>query len=148
MEATTNRNEAPVTSIHYSAFLSVAPEVAWDLVESYTRSEVHIFSVCVAERQEEGSRVVVLSDGSEVRELNVTVDPLRMRAVYTVPALAGVDHHQAEMRVTPEAGGARLEWCTDVLPHEYADRVRDVYDAMFTELVVAAERHAPRGAKY
>jgi hypothetical protein len=117
--------------------------VAWDFIDRYTRSEVHIFSVCVAERQDGDTRTVVLGDGSEVRERNVTVDPSRMRAVYTVPGLPGVEHHQAEMRVVEDEHGAaaRLEWCTDVLPDEYAEQLRDVYRPMFDELVAAVEGH-------
>jgi hypothetical protein len=133
-----------LATVFHSTRLRVPAGVAWDFIERYARSEVHIFSVCVAERQEGDTRIVELGDGSEVRERNVTVDAARMRAVYTVPGLPGVEHHQAEMRVVEEADGtARLEWCTDVLPHEYAEQLRDVYGPMFEEMVVAVNGHRP-----
>lgn len=132
----------PLATIYHSARLDVPAATAWDFVERYTRSEVHVFSVCVGEHQDGDTRVVVLGDGSEVRERNVTVDPGRMRAVYTVPGLPGVEHHQAEMRVVRGAAGiAHLEWCTDVLPDEYADQLRDAYGPMFEELVSAVNGH-------
>jgi hypothetical protein len=133
-----------VATVHFSAHLDVPADVAWDFIDRYSRSEVHVFSVCSGERQEGDTRVVVLADGSEVRERNVTVDAVRRRAVYTVPGLAGVEHHQAEMRVLEDPDGkVVLEWTTDVLPDSYADLLRDVYCSMFAELVAALNRHTP-----
>jgi len=131
-----------MATIFYSSPVRVSPAVAWDFLDRYTRAEVHAFSVCVSERQEGNVRIVTLGDGSEVRERNVTVDPERMRAVYSVPGLLGAEHHQAEMRVVHEAdGGATLEWCTDIVPDELAELLREPYASMFAELVDAVNRH-------
>ena len=128
--------------VFYASAVRVSPAVAWDFLDRYSRSEVHAFSVCVGERQEGNVRVVTLGDGSEVREENVTVDPERMRAVYTVPGLLGADHHQAEMRVVSDTdGGAILEWSTDIAPDELAELLREPYATMFAELVDAVNRH-------
>jgi hypothetical protein len=134
-----------LATVYFTATLKVPAGVAWDFLDRYTRSEVHIFSVCVGERQDGDTRVVELGDGTEVRERNVTVDSDRMRAVYTVPGLPGIEHHQAEMRVIRGDGSemARLEWCTDVLPDEYADILRPAYGPMFDELVAAVNLHGP-----
>ncbi|HET6950203.1 MAG TPA: SRPBCC family protein [Acidimicrobiales bacterium] len=132
-----------MASIHHASSVRVPAAVAWDFLDRYTRSEVHVFSACVSERQEGDWRVVTLGDGSEVRERNVTVDAERMRAVYTVPGLLGAEHHQAEMRVVRhDDGGATLVWSTDILPDELADVLREPYGAMFGELVDAVNRHA------
>jgi hypothetical protein len=131
-----------LATVYYCATLTVPAAVAWDFVDRYTRSEVHVFSVCAREYQDGDTRVVQLEDGTEVRERNVTVDSHRMRAVYTVPGLPGVEHHQAEMRVIEDPRGlARLEWCTDVLPQEYAEQLPDVYGPMFEELLAAVNGH-------
>lgn len=131
-----------MATIFCSAPLHVDPDVAWDFLERYARSEVHVFSACVAERQEGDVRVVTLADGSEVRERNVTVDAARRRAVYTVPDLVGAEHHQAEMRVDVDADGvATLVWCTDVVPDGLADALRPVYGPMFEELLAAVHAH-------
>jgi hypothetical protein len=131
-----------MATIYFSAPVRVPAETAWDFLEKYSRSEVHAFSVCAAERQEGDDRVVTLAGGTEVRERNITVDARRMRAVYTVPGLLGAEHHQAEMRIERRAdGGASVTWCTDVLPHEIAERLRDAYAAMFEELLDAVNRH-------
>lgn len=132
-----------MATIHCSASLDVDPDVAWDFLDRYTRGEVHIFSACAAERGEGDVRVVTLHDGTEVRERNVTVDPERRRAVYTVPELMpGAEHHQAEMRVDVAADGvATLVWCTDVLPDSLAEVLRTAYPAMFEELLAAVRAH-------
>jgi hypothetical protein len=131
-----------LATVFHSAPLKVPAVVAWDFIERYSRSEVHMFSVCLCERQEGDTRIVELADGTEVRERNITVDPARTRAVYTVPGLPGVEHHQAEMRVREDTDGtARLEWCTDVLPHGYAEQLREVYSPMFEEMVTAVNGH-------
>lgn len=131
-----------MATIYHTGLVEVPAAVAWDFLDRYTRSEVHVFSACTAERQEGEWRVVTLGDGSEVRERNVTVDPVRMRAVYTVPGLAGAEHHQAEMRVVPNAdGSATVEWCTDIVPDQLAELLRPAYASMFGELVDAVNRH-------
>ena len=130
-----------MATIYHAAPVTVPARVAWDFLERYSRSEVHVFSVCVDEYQDGDYRVVVLADGSEVRERNVTVDPERMRAVYTVPGL-GAEHHQAEMRLVVHGNDAViLEWCTDVLPHAFAEQLRDVFEPMFQELLTAVNHH-------
>lgn len=131
-----------MATIYHSAPLSVPAHVAWDFVEKFTQSEVHAFSVCISERQEGEYRIVTLADGTEVRERIVTVDPARMRAVYTVPGLLGCEHHQAEMRVLESAdGSATLEWVTDVLPAELATALADAYAPMFRDLIDAVTHH-------
>lgn len=131
-----------MATISYSARLAVPARVAWDFLDKYTRGEVHAFSACVAERQEGEYRVVTLADGTEVRERNVTVDPVQMRTVYTVPGLLGCEHHQAEMRLTQDSDGtATLEWITDVLPTDLAALLSDTYGPMFRELLHAVNLH-------
>jgi hypothetical protein len=104
---------------------------------------VHVFSACVAERQEGEYRVVTLPGGEEVWERNLTVDPVRRRASYTVPELSDAEYHHAEMRVDVIGdNAARLIWVTDYLPHELAEQRAEMYQAMFDELVAAVTGHA------
>ncbi|PWU52028.1 hypothetical protein DLJ47_19890 [Micromonospora sp. S4605] len=129
-------------TIYREAKLKVTADVAWDFLDRYTRSEVHAFSACKSERQEDDYRVVTLADGTEIWERNVTVDPALMRAVYTIPSFPGADHHQAEMRVLTDGdGAATLVWTTDLLPHELVERLSEAYEVMFGELVAAINEH-------
>lgn len=129
-----------MATIHRSAPLAVSADDAWSVLDRYTRSEVHVFANCASERQVDDYRVVVTVDGMELWERNVTVDTARRRAVYTVPGIPGVEHHQAEMRVDVDAGGrATLVWVTDLLPHELAEAMSEVYDMLFADLLAAVE---------
>ncbi|MGX9889353.1 SRPBCC family protein [Streptomyces sp. NPDC002276] len=131
-----------MSSIYRSADLDVSADTAWDFIERYTRSEVHVFSLCRAERQEGEYRVVTLADGREIWERNVSVDPVHRRAAYTVRGLNGAEHHQAEMRVEVDhRERARLIWVTDYLPHEIAEQRAASYDTLFAELVAAVNSH-------
>lgn len=135
-------------SIHFTAKLDVPADVAWDFLERYTRSEVHVFSSCVAERQEGEYRVVTLADGNEVWERNVTVDPVNRRASYTISGLNGAEHHHAEMRVDVGSGDAvTLVWVTDYLPHELADQRAAGYAVLFDELVAGVLAHGAAARK-
>jgi len=131
-----------MASIHQTATLEVSPEVAWDFLERYTRSEVHAFSACISERQVDDYRVVTTQSGEEIWERNVTVDPMNMRAVYAIPGLRNCEHHQAEMRVLDEGTGkASLVWVTDFLPHSVAEELRENYQVLLGDLVQAINAH-------
>jgi hypothetical protein len=133
-----------MASLHFSGPLSVPAEVAWDFIDRYTRAEVHVFSMCTDEWLEDDVRVVSLTDGTIVRERNVTIDPQRMRASYAIPGVYGAEHHHAEMRVNRAPGGAvELEWLTDYLPHGLIDGLYPTYERCFRELVEAIEAHVP-----
>ncbi|MFF5216141.1 hypothetical protein [Micromonospora sp. NPDC000442] len=54
--------------IYHEAKLTVTADVGWDFLDRYTRSEVHVFSACTSERQEDDYRVVTLADGTAVNE--------------------------------------------------------------------------------
>jgi hypothetical protein len=124
-------------TIYRSGRTDVSADAAWNFLERYARAEVHVFSRCTAERLEGEYRVVNTIDDEEFWERNVTVDPDRRRAVYTVTNFPGAEHHQAEMRVVEEGGAATLSWTTDVLPNEVAAAMEPVYDVLFAELLAA-----------
>jgi hypothetical protein len=131
-----------VASIYRVATLEVSPEVAGDYLERFAYARAHVFSMATGERMEGDARIVTQADGSEIVELNVTVDPVRRRVAYTVPGLNGAEHHHAEMRVDVDAdGSARLSWTIDYLPHHLAEEREELYDGLFAELLAAVNSH-------
>ncbi|MFG1923338.1 SRPBCC family protein [Cryptosporangium sp. NPDC048952] len=134
-----------MAGIYRSATVQVSPDVAWAFLEAYARSDVHVFSACVAERQVDDYRVVTTKDGREIWERIVTTDPVHRRASYTVPGLTGTEFHHAEMHVGVDPDGAtRLTWITDMIPHELSDERIAGYDLMFDELVAAVHAFGER----
>ena len=128
--------------IYKSAALSVPADVAWGVIERYTRSAVHVFpSLSTGERQEGDYRIVTMPDGNEVHELNVSIDPTLRRSAYTIPGIPGVEHHHAVMQVVEDAEGkATLIWATDVRPDEMASALAPMFDIGFPELLEAVNR--------
>jgi hypothetical protein len=134
-------------SIYHSARLDVPADVAWDYLDRFTRAEVIPFSASAAARREGEYRVVTMPGGHEIRERNVTVDPVRRRTSYTIADLNGAEHHHAEMRVDVDADGAvTLVWVTDYLPHELAEQRAAGYAVLFDELVAAVNAHGQAAA--
>ncbi len=128
-------------TIYLSAKLTGSPVAAWDVLERYTRSENHIFSVAVGERADGEYRVVTTADGGEVWERNVSVDPEHMRASYTIPGVPGAEHHHASMQIVDGGDGTyTLVWVTDMLPHQLAEAMAPMYDGLFADLVHAVQQ--------
>lgn len=109
-----------------SADLSVSPDAAWDIVERFMRADIRVFSFIDENRIEGPLRTVVSRKGDlEQPELNITVDPERRYASYTLldsPFWDG-DFHYASMRVIDTGDGrCRFEWITDAAPESWAVR--------------------------
>jgi hypothetical protein len=132
-----------MATIYQSARVDVPADVATDFLLAFADAEVHVFSMVKGERLEGDDRIITRFDGSELVEHNVTVDPARRRVVYTVPDMAEVTHHQAEMRVDLDAHGTvTLAWTIDFLPHRLAAERTGTYNQLFVELIAAMERFA------
>ncbi len=127
-----------MASIYKSAELSISAKDAWNFIDKYTRSEVHVFSNSQRERREGDYRVVTDLEGKEFWELNVRVDPEHMRAAYTVPGLFGATFHAASMQIVDTGGPVcTLIWITD--PDSFATELDKFYVDLFDELVSAVE---------
>lgn len=128
--------------IYKFAALEVDADTAWDVIERYTRSAVHVFpSLSIGERQDGDYRVVTMPDGREVHELNISIDPDLRRSAYTIPGIPGVEHHHAVMQVLEDGeGNASLVWTTDVRPDQMAETLAPMYDIGFPELLAAVNQ--------
>ncbi len=92
-----------------------------------------------ATRLDGDARTVTFVTGSVARELVVDVDHDARRLAYAVVESAlGLTHHHATMQVHEDrAGGSRLVWTMDVLPHSAAGRL----DEMMTMAAATMGRH-------
>ena len=131
--------------IYKSAPVSVTADQAWSVIERYTRSAVHVFAMSAGEHQEGDYRVVTMQDGSEVRELNVSIDPELRRSAYTIPGVPGAEHHHAVMQIVEGVDGTvTLTWVTDIRPDDIAAKMAPMYDGLFDELKAAVESGGER----
>jgi uncharacterized protein YndB with AHSA1/START domain len=73
-------------------------------------------------------RIATFANGMSVKERIVSVDPARMRIVYSVIE-SGFVHHSASMQVIAASDReSRFTWITDVLPHEATARIGPLMD--------------------
>jgi len=84
------------------------------------------------------TRTVTFVNGSVARELVVDIDHDARRLAYAVVDSAiGLTHHHSTMQVEDRAGGARLVWTVDALPHTAARRLEE----MMTMAAATMVRH-------
>ena len=77
-------------------------------------------------RIEEDTRILTMPDGSQVRELIISIDHADRRMAYAV--IEGqrlpLTYHHAAFHVMDQGEHSRLVWITDLLPHTMAAAVR------------------------
>lgn len=109
-----------MASIHKEISLPTSPEAVWDVVRDVGAVHTRFTPGFVVDTVlEEGARTVTFANGFVVRELIVELDEPRRRLAYSARS-ERLTHHSASFQVFPEAGGTRLVWIADVLPHEAA----------------------------
>lgn len=106
------------------------------------RADIRVFSF-IQENRLEGNVRVVVSEGLEQPELNITVDPELMYASYTLlesPYWQDGYHH-GSMRVFDTGDGrCRFEWMTDFAPDSQAAMFpAEFLDGLWSELVHSLE---------
>ncbi|GIF25641.1 hypothetical protein Ate02nite_83710 [Paractinoplanes tereljensis] len=106
--------------------MQLSAGLVWEAVADVGAVHVRLLPGRVADARIEGdTRILTMPDGSEVRELIVSVDDGLRRLSYAVvsgPKMAITFHH-ASFQVFEDGDGSRLVWVTDVLPHSMAPGV-------------------------
>ncbi|MGK5684208.1 SRPBCC family protein [Actinoplanes sp. URMC 104] len=116
-----------MATVRVEAVIEVPAQQVWEAVADVGAVHRRLLPGRVADARLEGDvRVLTMPDGSEIRELIVSVDHVDRRLVYGVVEgqKLPLTHHQATFQVFGEGERSRLVWWTDVLPHAMADAVR------------------------
>ena len=124
--------------------LTAAPAAIWDVVRDVGAVHTRFApGFVVDEVMEDGARVVTFGNGMIAREIIVAVDETTRRLAYSAQS-ERLSHHNASFQVLPgEAGGSRLIWQADVLPHEAAATVSAMMDAGAAAAKMALDQLAP-----
>ena len=121
-----------MASIHKEVSLRASPDAVWDVVRDVGAVHTRFAPGFVVNvEMEDGARVVTFSNGFVAREVIIDVDNGARRLAYSVRS-EPLSHHNASFQVFPEAGGSRLVWIADVLPHEAAETVGGMMEAGIT----------------
>src|SRR5262249_12747603 len=140
-----------VVSVRVEALVGVRPEEAWAAIADVGAVHKRLLPGRVTDVRMDGDiRILTMPDGTEIRELIMTVDHETRRMAYAV--LGGqrmtLSHHHASFQVFDDADGedrCRVVWITDILPHclEAEVRVRVERGAVEIKeaIEVAASKH-------
>jgi uncharacterized protein YndB with AHSA1/START domain len=116
-----------VATIRVETLINVPADRVWAAIADVAHVHQRLLPGRVHDARIEGDiRILTMPDGSEIRELIISVDDQLRRMAYAV--IAGpklpLTHHHASFEVRDEGDGARLIWLTDVLPHDMTPAVR------------------------
>jgi hypothetical protein len=118
-----------MASIHKEVSLRASPDDVWDVVRDVGAVHTRFAPGFVVNvEMEDGARIVTFGNGFVAREVIVDVDDAARRLAYSVRS-ERISHHNASFQVIPEAGGSRLVWIADVLPHEAAESIGGMMEA-------------------
>lgn len=118
-----------MASIHKEILIDASPDEVWAAIRDYGAVHERLGPGFVVDtRLDEDARIVTFASGLVLREVLVDLDDEARRVAYT--SVEGrATHHNASMQVFPDgAGGSRLIWITDVLPHELEGFVRELVE--------------------
>jgi hypothetical protein len=116
--------------------LDVDATTAWGAIRDFTSPHLPFAGVLSDSKMDGDDRVVTFVSGAVIRERLVDLDDDIRRIAYTVVD-GPFTHHHATISVSPvSGGGSRVEWTSDVLPHDVAVMVSDLMDLGLRALAV------------
>lgn len=116
-----------MATIRVEAVIDVPARRVWDAIADVGAVHRRLLPGRVADaRIENDERILTMPDGSEIRELIVSVDHHDRRLAYAVVhgQKLPLTYHHASFQVFGEGPRSRLVRLTDVLPHTMAPAVQ------------------------
>jgi len=140
-----------MATVRVEAVLDVSAQRAWAAIADVGAVHRRLLPGRVSDvRIENDTRILTMPDGSEVRELIVSIDHEGRRLAYAVVEgqRLGLTYHHASFQVYGDGERSRLVWLTDVLPHDLAPAVRARTERAIVEIKRVLESAAaePVGA--
>lgn len=109
-----------MASIRKEMSLRANPAKVWDAVRDVGAIHTRLAPGFVTDVKLEGdARIVTFANGMAAKELIVDVDDQARRLVWAIVE-GRMSHHNGAIQIIPKAGGCRLTWVADILPHELA----------------------------
>jgi Polyketide cyclase / dehydrase and lipid transport len=117
-----------MASICIETAIDAAPDQAWAALRDWGALHERLAPGFATEAKVEGEdRVVTFFTGTTVRERMLGVDDERRRLAWSI-----VDgpyaHHNGAAQVLERDGATLFVWIADVLPHEAAERTRELME--------------------
>jgi carbon monoxide dehydrogenase subunit G len=120
--------EERMATLHKEISIDARPEQVWDAVRDIGALHTRLVPGFVVDTRVEGdARVVTFGNGMVVREPILSCDDERRRLAWSAEG-GHTTHYNAVLQVSPEGGGSRVRWTTDLLPHAMADAIGAMQD--------------------
>ncbi|MBM2616670.1 SRPBCC family protein [Actinoplanes sp. LDG1-06] len=116
-----------MATVRVEAVIELSAEQVWAAVADVGQVHRRLLPGRVVSARLEGDmRILTLPDGSEIRELIVSIDERERRLAYAVVEgqKMPLTYHHASFQVYDDGDICRLVWVTDVLPHALAGAVQ------------------------
>jgi hypothetical protein len=111
--------------------IAASPENVWAAIRDVGAVHLRLTPGILADARVDGDeRTLTFATGAVVRELIVAIDNAARRLAYAVvEGSTRTTYHHASMQVFAEvAGGSRLVWITDFLPHDQAQSIAAIIE--------------------
>jgi carbon monoxide dehydrogenase subunit G len=117
-----------MATLHNAISIDVPPEMVWDAVRDVGALHTRLVPGFVVDTKLEGeARVVTFGNGLVAREAILSVDDDRRRMAWNASG-GQATHYNAVLQVHADGKGTRVEWTTDLLPHEVASPIQTMQE--------------------
>jgi hypothetical protein len=126
-----------MATVRVETVVEASAEQVWDAVADVGEVHRRLLPGRVMDARVDGDeRILIMPDGSEIRELIVAIDHGERRLAYAVVhgQKLPLTYHHAAFQVFGDGERSRLVWTTDVLPHAMAAHVRPRTEAGIAEI--------------
>jgi uncharacterized protein YndB with AHSA1/START domain len=136
-----------MATVRVETLIDVPAHRVWDAVADVGAVHRRLLPGRVADaRVEADTRILTMPDGSQIRELIISVDHVNRRMAYAVVEgqRLPVTYHHAAFQVFDDGDRSRLVWLTDVLPHTVAAAVQARVERGIAEIRQVLESDQPQ----
>jgi hypothetical protein len=131
-----------VATVRVEAQICASAQQVWEAVADVGAVHHRLLPGRVAgTRIASDTRILTMPDGSQIRELIITVDHTLRRLVYAVTQghRLPITYHHAAFEVVDDGEHSRLVWVTDILPNQQAGAVQARVERAIIEIKQALE---------
>lgn len=121
-----------MATLHNSVVIDAPPDAIWDAARDVGALHTRLVPGFVVKTELDGDvRVVTFGNGLVAREAIISVDDTRKRLAWNAEG-GRTTHYNAVLQVFAQGSGSRVEWTTDLLPHDMAGPIQAMQEQALT----------------
>lgn len=128
-----------MATLHKDILIEARVEHVWDAVRDIGALHTRLVPGFVVDTRLEGEvRIVTFANGSVLREPIISLDDERRRLAWSAEG-NGIRHYNGVLQLAARGTGTRVEWTSDLLPHELAGPIGALQDQALAAMKRALE---------